>query len=207
MKSTLFGVVAILGVLMLPAQASTIIDEWASVKVPPPPQLKAVTVEPKTTALLMLDFVKPICNEQNDARCVRSIPAVKKLLSKARASGTMVIYTSIPHVPKDAIHKEIAPRANEPFVQSLLDKFLHTNLEKILKGKGINTVIAVGTVAEGAIITTASEAAQRGFKVVVPLDGISAESAYSEQYVAWDLANAPVISDDITLTTIDMIRF
>jgi nicotinamidase-related amidase len=68
-------------------------------------------------------------------------------------------------------------------------------------------VIAVGTVAEGAIITTSSEAAQRGFKVVVPVDGISAETPYAEQYVVWDLANAPVISGRITLTKIDMIKF
>ena len=31
--------------------AQTIIDEWSSVKVPPPPELKPVTADPKTTAL------------------------------------------------------------------------------------------------------------------------------------------------------------
>jgi hypothetical protein len=121
------------------ASAASIIDEWASVKAPPPPTLKAVTVDPKTTALLMLDFVTPICNEHHDARCVASLPAVKKLLAAARASGTMVVYSSIPHVPKGAIHKEVAPKGDEPVVQAFLDKFLHSDLEKVLKDKGITT--------------------------------------------------------------------
>jgi hypothetical protein len=33
-----------------PAPAQTIIDEWPSVKAPQVPELKAVTVDPKTTA-------------------------------------------------------------------------------------------------------------------------------------------------------------
>ena len=41
---------------VLPAQANDITTEWASVKPPPVPQLKAATVDPKTTALLILDL-------------------------------------------------------------------------------------------------------------------------------------------------------
>ncbi|MGH7000250.1 MAG: hypothetical protein ACREEA_01940 [Stellaceae bacterium] len=42
-----------------PARAQqTIIDEWATIKTPPAPDLKQITVDPKTTALLLLDFVK-----------------------------------------------------------------------------------------------------------------------------------------------------
>jgi hypothetical protein len=36
----------------------TIIDEWSNVKVPPAPQLKTVTIDPDTTALLTLDLIK-----------------------------------------------------------------------------------------------------------------------------------------------------
>jgi hypothetical protein len=38
-----------------------------------------------------------------------------------------------------------APTADEPSVRSGPDKFLNTNLDKILKDKGIQTVIATGT--------------------------------------------------------------
>ena len=52
-----------------PAPAQTIIDEWSSIKAPPAPELKPVTVEPKTTALLVMDLIKQLCNEQNRPRC------------------------------------------------------------------------------------------------------------------------------------------
>lgn len=45
----------------LPAQAGNIVEEWASVKAPAAPELKAMTVDPKTTALLMLDFMNQNC--------------------------------------------------------------------------------------------------------------------------------------------------
>ena len=40
------------------ALAGDITAEWASVTPPPAPELKSVTVDPKTTALLVLDFGK-----------------------------------------------------------------------------------------------------------------------------------------------------
>ena len=39
------------------ARAADIVDEWASVKAPPAPELKSVTADPKTTALLMMDYL------------------------------------------------------------------------------------------------------------------------------------------------------
>ena len=36
-----------------PARAASIIDEWKSVKMPPPPALKPVTADPKTTTLVL----------------------------------------------------------------------------------------------------------------------------------------------------------
>ena len=55
-----------------PAPAQTIIDEWSSVKTPPAPELKPVMADPKTTALLMMDFIKQFCNTEGRPRCVAS---------------------------------------------------------------------------------------------------------------------------------------
>jgi len=78
-------------------------------------------------------------------------------------------------------------------------------LEKILKEKGVKTVIVVGTAAEGAVLNTASQAALRGFKVIVPVDGVlSSATAYAEQYAAWHLANSPRIGPQVTLTRIGL---
>ena len=188
------------------ANAGSILDEWANVKAPPaPPPAKEATVDPKTTALLMLDFVKPICGHY--PRCMASIPQVKKLLEGARKSGTMVVYSSVPKVPITEVLPDVAATGSEPFVQSFIDKFLNTDLEKILKDKGIKTIITVGTSAVGAVMNTASHAAQIGFEVIVPADGLSAPDLYFEQYAVWQLTNAPVIPPHITLTTIDMVKF
>jgi len=189
------------------AHAKTIVDEWASVTVPPPPKLEPVTIDPKTTALLMLDFVKQTCNEQRRPRCVASMPDVAKLLKGARASGTFVAYSYVIGGSAADILPEVARTEKEPTVFAGPDKFLNTDLDKILKEHGIKTVIVVGTAAHGAVLYTASEAALRGYKVIVPVDGSTAESTYAEQYVAWDLVNAPVVAKNVTLTSIAQVKF
>jgi len=200
------GLAVTLGVGASAAKAASILDEWANVKAPAaPPPVKEVTIDPKTTALLMLDFVNPICGHY--PRCVASVPQVKKLLEGARKSGTMVLYTSVPKVPITEVLPDVAPTGNEPFVQSFIDKFLNSDLEKILKDKSIKTLITVGTSAVGAVMNTASHAAQVGFEVIVPADGLSAPDLYFEQYAVWQLTHAPVIPPHITLTTIDMVKF
>ena len=71
--------------------AADIIDDWATVKMPPKPELTAVTVDPKTTALLILDIGKGNCGVR--PRCVATLPNVKKLHDAARAAGAMLWYT------------------------------------------------------------------------------------------------------------------
>ena len=190
-----------------PAQAATIIDEWASVKPPPPPALHAVTVDPKTTALLMLDFNKQTCNMQRRPRCVASIPHVAKLLKEARAAGAMVAYSLGGGGHESDIAKDVAPTKDEHIVSSGVDKFRNTDLDQVLKDKGIKTVIIAGTASHGAVIYTASTAAMLGFKVIVPVDAVSGDTPYVEQYVVWHLVNAPIISNSVTLTKIDDVKF
>ena len=188
-----------------PARAQTIIDEWDSVKVPPSPELKPVTVDPKTTALLMLDFMYQNCGKR--ARCVASIPAVEKLLDEARAAKVMVVYAIITGTTTADVIKEVAPTVDEPWIRSGADKFINTDLEKMLKDKGIQTVIVTGTASNAAVLFTAAGAAQRGMNAIVPVDGMSGIDAYADLTTAYMIATAPVISAKSTLTKIDMIKF
>lgn len=48
-----------------PSAAQTIIDEWQSVKAPPAPALKAVTLDPKSTAILVMDFVNRLATTKS----------------------------------------------------------------------------------------------------------------------------------------------
>jgi nicotinamidase-related amidase len=190
---------------MTPASAQSVIDEWASIKTPPPPPLKPAQADPKTTALLMLDFVERNCGPR--PRCVASEPKVKALLARARDAGVTVIYTLVANTTTADVRKELAPKGDEPTVLSGPDKFLNTDLEKILKERGIQTVIAVGTAAHGAVLHTAAGAAFRGMSVIVPVDGMSANDPYPEQYTVWHLVNAPTLSQRVTLTTTDQVKF
>jgi nicotinamidase-related amidase len=212
----LAAVAAVLG-YAVPSSAETIIDEWAMVKAPPPPELKSVTLDPKTTAILVIDLLKQTCNEQRRPRCVASIPKVEKLLAAARASGATVIYSLFPSPNPAAFPNPVigdylpavAPKGDEPVVTSFVDKFAigdkDTGLQKILKDKGITTIIPVGTTPHNGVLFTSVAAAFRGFNPVVPVDGMSGNNAYEDQAAAYILANSIVYK--VTLTSIDMIKF
>ena len=186
--------------------AGTIVDEWADVKAPPRPELKPVTVDPRVTALLILDIQNQNCSVERRPRCVASVPRIEGLLAKARERRMPVVYSLTRSAGPDDIRGELAPLPGEPIVKSGVDKFFGTDLEKILAELGVKVVIVTGTSAHGAVLHTATGAALRGLEVVVPVDGMSADDAYAEQYTAWHLANGPGSRRRTTLTRIDLIR-
>jgi len=202
-------VIAVIALIALhtPASGQTVVDEWTSVKIPPAPEIRPVSLDPKTTALLLLDFNKQTCSAERRPRCISSIPNVKKLLDRARSSGVSVMYSLSAGAATTDIAQELAPQSGEPAVTSGPDKFMGTDLEKLLKEKNIQTVIVSGTAAHGAVLYTASSAALRGIKVIVPVDGLSAETMYPEQYTVWHLSNAPRVSGQVTITRSDLIKF
>ena len=212
LKSQLIAAVASIAAMIaaggLPAHAADVVAEWANAKAPPAPALKPVTVDPKTTALLLMDFIPkdPYCGPAKP-RCGASLPSMKKLLVAARAAGATVIYSVAGNYGPADFAPELAPAANDPVIKAHADKFLDTDLEKILKDKGIKTVIPTGTSGNGAVLYTASEAAMRGFTVIVPVDGLPSSDLYAEQLTVWQLAHGPGFAKQVTLTRSDMIKF
>jgi nicotinamidase-related amidase len=205
---SLFAACIMVLVSSVPSSAQTIIDEWSSVKAPPAPELKGVTIDPKTTALLMLDLVKQNCNEKARPRCTQMLPAAKQLLTEARANNVLVVYGLVAGSVIGDTVADVAPNGKEPVIQSGPDKFVNTDLEKMLKDRGIKTVIVAGTAANGAVLHTASEAVLRGFKAVVPVDTMSADNAYIEQYVAYHfIAARGGIAAGTTLTSVGMVKY
>lgn len=169
--------------------------------------MKPVTIDKRSTALLLLDFNRQTCNMEHRPRCIASIPRVKTLLATARAAGLPVVYSLGGGGKVSDLPEELAPVAGEPAVSSGVDKFFGTDLESILKAKGVKTVIIVGAASNGAILYTASAAALRGMKVILAVDGVAADTLYAEQFTVWQLANAPVVGAAVTLTTMDQITF
>ena len=209
MKRNLFAAVAMIAALMLPAQADNIVDEWASTKAPVAPTLKPVTVDPKTTALLMLDFLKQNCAP--NPVCMDTLPAMQNLLKTARDKKMMVIYTKfpspLPTIPAPTaadILQPVAPLGKEPMITAFLDKFLKTNLDQVLKKNHIKTVIVVGSAGNGAVLFTGTSAFFHGYDVVVPVDGISSRAPYSDQATVNTFAAGPVMGGKIKLTRTNM---
>jgi nicotinamidase-related amidase len=198
--------VVVAGILFATAtHAGNIIDDWANVKAPPAPQLKPVTVDPKTTALLVLDLMNQNCGKRPS--CIAEMPAMKQLVESARAAKMLIVYSVITNTTAADVMKDVAPIGGEPVLVAGPDKFIGSDLEKILKDKGIMTVIVTGTAAHGAVLYTVSGAAFRGFKVVAPVDGLSADNPFAEMASVWTMMNAPFVSANTTVTRIDMIKF
>lgn len=189
------------------ASAQTIIDQWSSVAAPAAPALKSPVLDAKTTALLVMDFVKQTCNEQARPSCVASIPKVKAMIAAAKAKGVMVIWTLPPGPKAEDFLPDVAPAAGTHFVIAPVDKFYNTDLDKQLKDRGITTLVLTGTSAYGAVMFTGSAAASRGYNIAVPVDGMSAAPAYGEQAAAWILANLPGAANKVTMTRGDMITY
>jgi nicotinamidase-related amidase len=202
---------AIIAAFGAASAAADILDDWASVKAPPPVEVKPVTLEPSTTALLILDMMKTNCGAR--PRCVATVPNVKKLHDAARKAGIMVWYSFVGSdgkaTPADQIDPGFTAKDGEWVRQNGPDKFIGSNLEEKLKAGGIKTVIVCGTSFQGVGIGTGGGAAQRGYKVIVPIDCLSSENSYQEQYSAYHLfKGAPAgVTSQVTLTRTSMLKF
>jgi nicotinamidase-related amidase len=192
-----------------PARSADIMAEWANVKLPPPPELKPVTLEGKTTALLILDVMKESCARRQ--RCSEMVPNLKKLHDEARAAGAMVFYTLVGGGSPTAaeVVAGMTPKEGEWVIQRGPDKFLGSPLEQRLKERGITSVIVTGTSAQGVGIGVGSGAAQRGYKVIVPVDALASDDAFMELYAAYHLGKGgpAIVTEKVTLTRTGMIKF
>jgi nicotinamidase-related amidase len=199
---------AAIGTALLATRAMALdLNEWSSIQMPPPPELKQATIDPKTTALFLFDFMTENCGAR--PRCVEVVPKLKALQDKARAANMPVFYT-FPGGGKP-IDPSFAPRAGELVDQKQggPDKFLNDDLDQSLRSKGIKTVIVCGTSGQGVGLGTGAAAVQRGFEVIYPIDCNPSESAFREAYAAWHMGGGgpPVTTKHVTLTRSDMIKF
>src|SRR5271167_911199 len=114
------------------AHGQTIIDDWSNAKFPAPPQLKPVTLVPKETALLVMDFTVQTCTPERRKRCADSVPKVKKFVEEARGKGALIIYSvAVPNSVAADVLKELTPAPGEQVLPPLgPDKFIASDLEK-----------------------------------------------------------------------------
>lgn len=173
-------------VVVFPTAAPTLTPNPASV-IPTIPAPVAVSLEAKTSAFLVLDLNEAVCTPRNS--CKASLPAVAALLKKARDAKVFVVYSE-GRTPSP-VRPEVAQLTDEPKVGAGADKFYNTNLDDLLKGKGIKTAVIVGSASNGAVLYTTFGASLRGYTVVVADDGMSTDDVFAQTLTRYQLLNQP----------------
>ena len=93
LKFTTATFAAALAVAVATPSTADVVSDWAQAKAPPAPELKDVTVDPQTTALLFLDIMKAGCTAR--PRCVAAVPNLKRMHDAARAHNMVVWYSLV----------------------------------------------------------------------------------------------------------------
>lgn len=172
-----------------------------------------VSLRPGSCALLVLDISNTICSPRKS--CVATLPTISSLLKLSRQKDVFVVYTTTP-TPNTVILDEVKSQPGEPIISGRADKFFKTNLEEILKNKGIDQLILVGCAANGAVLYTAFEANLRGFTVAVVTDAVSTDdefALFSSQYQLLNQPgfsnpdNKPLEKNKVCLTTTELINY
>ena len=185
-----------------------------TLQMPATPDPARVTLDPKTTALMVLDYVEDICNSQPSCKG-QMLPAMTPFMERVRKAGLVVAYGTR---ERNMTHwlKEVAPAPGDiKVLNTAQDRFYNTDLDKVLKAKGIKTLIMVGWKISGSVTYTSVAAMARDYTVVIPMDTTSAGSGYETTIGFYNvlnsgnanLANEPLKSKAVTLTRTDMITF
>jgi nicotinamidase-related amidase len=185
-----------------------------TLQMPPLPEPVAVALDPATTALLIFDIVDPICTRQPNCTG-KMVPAIASLLSRARKAGVTVAFgTRTPTMAKWL--PEVLPAPGDIKIESQAqDRFFKTDLDNVLKAKGIATLILAGWKVSGSVTYTSVGATLRGYTVVVPVDASLDQTDYEIAIGQYQIlhqhssnaANEPLKAGASTLSRTDMIAF
>ena len=185
-----------------------------TLQMPAMPDPARITLNSKTTALMVLDYVEDICATQPKCKS-QMLPAMTPFMERVRKAGLVVAYGTR---AQNMTHwlKEVAPAEGDiKIVNTAQDRFYNTDLDKLLKAKGITTMIMVGWKISGSLTYSSVGATLRDYTVVIPVDTTAAGTDY-EQVIGFyqilnqgngNLTNQPLKPKAPTLSRTDMITF
>jgi nicotinamidase-related amidase len=154
-----------------------------------------VELDPATTALVVVDMQHDFVDADGALPvpgAADTVPRIRRLLDRARNHGVPVFYTQDTHRAGDPeweiwghhvergtggweIVDELAPRPGElVFEKVRYDGFYGTGLDHALRLAGADTLVICGTVANICVHYTAASAGLRWYRVVHPVDALSA---------------------------------
>jgi nicotinamidase-related amidase len=185
-----------------------------TIQMPQSPDPVPVVLDAATTALLVFDIVDPICTRQPNCTG-KMVPAISSLLAKARKAGVTVVYGTRAPTMSNWL-PEVLPAPGDIKIESQAqDRFYNTDLDQMLKAKGITTLILTGWKVSGSVTYTSVGATLRGYTVVVPidttLDGTDFEIAIGRYQIlhqnSSNATNEPLKNRASTLSRTDLITF
>jgi nicotinamidase-related amidase len=185
-----------------------------TIQMPAPPAPVAVSLKPATAALFVTDVIEHI-HTREAARIDAMLPKLAELIARARKAGMPVVYatrdenmtTWMPAVKPASGDALIASKAQ--------DRFFATELDQVLKEKGITTLILTGWKVSGSLLYTSVAATLRGYTVVIPTDTTSGPTDYEIaigtyailNQSAANAANEPLKPKASTFSRSDLITF
>jgi len=134
----------------------------------------------KDTALLVVDVQVGIIEGFRAYRGREVLDQINKLLAKARATSTPIIYiqhdgeAGHPLEPGSSgwpIHRDIEPREDELIVHKRAsDSFFETTLQQELERRSIKHLVVTGCMTEYCVDTTSRRAVSMGYDVTLVSD-------------------------------------
>ena len=155
-------------------------------------------IDPGSTALLVMDYqVDTLTKFMTAAQSADAIACVPDLMAMARDAGMLVLHVVVafrpghPEVsPRNplfsalkangmavagsegaAIHPAAAAREGEPIVvKHRISPFVGTDLEMLLRARGIDTLVLAGVHTSGVVLSTVRDAGDLDYRLVVIRD-------------------------------------
>lgn len=169
--------------------------ETQTISIPEYSVREKIQLRADETAVIVVDMQNDFVDPKGALfvpKARETIQPIKKLLEKAREKKVKIFYTQDWHEEDDIefgiwgkhaiagtwgaeIIEELEPQKGDKLIKKLrYDAFFGTPLDHLLRLYGVKNVVIVGTVANICVLHTAGSAALNGYKVIVPIDGISA---------------------------------
>jgi nicotinamidase-related amidase len=167
---------------------------------PNKPVPQEVTVDAKSTALLVLDLNRR-CEDPKE-RCHQLIEPVAKFLDRARQVNMFILYTA-------ADRYKGTQRDDEPTIfPPAFDKFYSGEMQPMLQQRGIKTVICCGASSNQAVMYTATAAVRPfGYTCVIPVDGLIARGDYEHEFTLHQFTILPGgAAEKFRITEFDKIK-
>ncbi|MBT1538657.1 cysteine hydrolase [Ralstonia solanacearum] len=158
-----------------------------------------ISVEPQKTALLLMDFQEfALKNFLTGTVAADVVEHASRLLAAARTAGVFVVHVTVnfrrgyPEIsPRNklfcwlrdsgliepgsngtAINAALLPTEQEPVIaKHRIGAFMGTDLDRLLRARGIETLICAGATTSGAVLSTVRQAFDLDYELIVVRDG------------------------------------